>query len=289
LAAGSYGYLPGEWLMRQKLFWVFSGIICSSTAALCQVITGNIVGQITDKSGALIPKVELVIRNSETGMSVTVEADETGAYSAPNLQAGMYDVSARKEGFKTKSVTGIQLLAQQTARLDLMLEVGTISQSIEVRAQPQLVHTDSQTINSSVNPRQLTDLPTTSRSIDGLMILAPGVTGFGNVSNISNPEISGSHYWGSTNFTLNGVSLNNFGNGSASGTQSFNQDQIGEANLPAPEAAARIQSRQWRVKRGIQERRCRYPGPQAAAAGVGTGSEDSARQRRRSKHIRSEL
>jgi hypothetical protein len=42
----------------------------------------------------------------------------------------------------------------------------------------------------------LTDLPTTSRSIDGLMILAPGVTGFGNVSNISNPQISGSHYWG---------------------------------------------------------------------------------------------
>ena len=54
--------------------------------------------------------------------------------------------------------------------------------------------------------------------------------------NISNPQISGSHYWGSTNFSLNGVSMNNFGNGSASGTQSFNGDQIGEANLPAPEA-----------------------------------------------------
>jgi hypothetical protein len=82
----------------------------------------------------------------------------------------------------------------------------------------------------------LTDLPTPSRSIDGLMILAPGVTGFGNVSNISNPQISGSHYWGSTNFSLNGVSLNNFGNGSASGTQSFNENQIGEANLPPPDA-----------------------------------------------------
>jgi hypothetical protein len=68
------------------------------------------------------------------------------------------------------------------------------------------------------------------------MILAPGVTGFGNVSNISNPQISGSHYWGSTNFSLNGVSLNNFGNGSATGTQSFNEDQMGEANLPPPDA-----------------------------------------------------
>lgn len=222
--------------MRQKLFWVFTGIICCSTVALCQVITGNIVGQITDKSGALVPKVQIVIRNSGTGASVTVEADDSGAYSAPNLQAGIYDISARKQGFRVETVTGIQLLAQQTARLDLQLQVGTIRQSIEVGAQAQLVNTDSQTINSSIKQRQLTDLPTTSRSIDGVMILAPGVTGFGNASNISNPQISGSHYWGSTNFSLNGVSLNDFGNGSATATHSFNQDQIGEANLPPPDA-----------------------------------------------------
>ena len=222
--------------MWRKLFWASSGIIYCSTAALCQVITGNIVGQITDKSGALVPEVEIVIRNSGTGISIRVAADDSGVYYAPNLPAGIYDVSARKEGFRVETVTGIQLLSQQTARQDFKLEVGTVQQNIEVQAQAQLVHTDSPTINSSINQRQLTDLPTTSRSIDGMLILAPGVTGFGNVSNISNPEISGSHYWGSTNFTLNGVSLNDFGNGSASGTQSFNQDQIGEANLPSPEA-----------------------------------------------------
>ena len=225
-----------ESLMRRKSCWIFTGIIYCSTVVLCQVISSNIVGQITDKSGALVPDVEVVIRNSGTGISVTVQADASGAYSAPNLQAGTYDVSAKKEGFRTERVTGIQLLAQQTARLDFKLEVGAVQQSIEVMAPAQLVHTDSPTINSSINQRQLTDLPTTSRSIDGLMILAPGVTGFGNVSNISNPEISGSHYWGSANFNLNGVSLNDFGNGSAAGTQSFNQDQIGEANLPPPEA-----------------------------------------------------
>jgi hypothetical protein len=141
-----------------------------------------------------------------------------------------------KAGFRTETVTGTQLLAQQTLRLDFKLVVATVQQRTEVNAQAQMVHTDSQTIHSSINRRQLTDLPTTSRSIDGLLILAPGVTGFGNVTNISNPQISGSHYWGSTNFSLNGVSLNNFGNGSATGTQSFNEDQMGEANLPPPEA-----------------------------------------------------
>src|SRR6185503_9033683 len=173
--------------MKQRLFWVLAGIIVSSTAAPCQVITGNIVGHITDASGALVPKAAVIIRNSDTGISVTVEADESGAYAAPDLPAGMYDVSARQQGFRIETVTGLQLLAQQTARLDFRLEVATVQQRIEVKAQPQLVHTDSQTIHSSINERQLIDLPTTSRSIDGLMILAPGVTGFGNVSNISNP------------------------------------------------------------------------------------------------------
>jgi hypothetical protein len=159
-----------EWRMRQVLFWVFSGIICSSTGALCQVITGNIVGQITDVSGAFVPKVEIVIRNSGTGRSVTVEADDSGAYSAPDLRAGTYDVSAKKEGFRIETMTGIQLLAQQTARLDFKLEVAAVQQSIEVKAPAPMVHSDSQTIHSSINQRQLTDLPTTSRSIDGLMI-----------------------------------------------------------------------------------------------------------------------
>jgi hypothetical protein len=189
--------------MRRRLFSVFSGIICCSTAALCQVSTGNIVGQITDASGTLVPRVEIVIRHGDTAVSVTVEADDSGAYSAPNLLAGMYDISARKAGFRSETLTAVQLLAQQTVRLDFQLVVASVQQSIEVKAQAQLVQTDSQTINSSINERQLTDLPTTSRSIDGLMILAPGVTGFGSVSNISNPQISGSHYWGSTNFSLN--------------------------------------------------------------------------------------
>jgi Carboxypeptidase regulatory-like domain len=222
--------------MRPTFFWVLPWIICASTAALCQVITGNIVGQITDASGASVPRVAVVIRDSGTGISVIVEGDDSGSYSAPDLRPGLYEISVRKEGFRIETVTGVQLLAQQTARLDFQLVVASVQQSIEVKAQGQLVHTDSQTIHSSINQRQLTDLPTTSRSIDGLLILLPGVTGFGNVSNISNPQISGSHYWGSTNFSLNGVSVNNFGNGSATGTHSFNEDQMGEANLPPPEA-----------------------------------------------------
>jgi hypothetical protein len=148
--------------MRQKLFWVFAGIICSSTAAVCQVITGNIVGQITDASGALVPNVAIVVRDSGTGISVTVQGDDSGVYSAPNLRPGLYDISARKEGFRTETVTGVQLLAQQTARLDFKLGLATLQESIEVAAQPQMVHTDSQTIHSSINQRQLTDLPTTS-------------------------------------------------------------------------------------------------------------------------------
>ena len=199
--------------MRRKFYLLFIAIACSSTFALCQVINGNIVGQITDQSGAAVPKVQVVIRNSGTEVSLTVEADDTGSYSAPNLPAGTYDISVKKDGFRSETLIGIQLLAQQTARQDFQLNLAEVQESIEVKAPAQLIHTDTQTINSSLNQRQLTDLPTTSHSIDGILTLAPGVTGFGNLSNIANPQISGSHYWGGANFSLNGVSLNNFGDG----------------------------------------------------------------------------
>jgi hypothetical protein len=97
-------------------------------------VTGGIVGQITDGSGASVPSVTVVIRDSGTGISVTVEGDGSGAYSVPNLLPGLYDISARKEGFRIETVSGVQLLAQQTARVDFHLVVAGVQQSVEVQA-----------------------------------------------------------------------------------------------------------------------------------------------------------
>ena len=123
----------------------------------------------------------------------------------------------------------IQLLSAQTLRQDMKLEVGAVQQSVEVAGQALLIRTDSQTIGSSLGSRQVADLPLAGRSIDALLAMAPGVETSG-----ANPRIAGSAYWGGTNFTLNGIGVNDSANSRAANTSGVSN--FGEANLPSPDS-----------------------------------------------------
>ena len=164
--------------------------------------------------------------SSDLAQTVT---DTSGSFSLPNLLAGTYAITARKEGFRTFAITGIQLLSAQTLRQDMKLEVGAVQQSVEVAGQALLIRTDSQTIGSSLGSRQVADLPLAGRSIDALLAMAPGVETSG-----ANPRIAGSAYWGGTNFTLNGIGVNDSANSRAANTSGVSN--FGEANLPSPDS-----------------------------------------------------
>lgn len=198
-------------------------------SAIAQTITGYVVGNVTDASGSAVPGAIIVVRNLGTEVTIDAVTDQSGTYSVPNLFAGRYDIEAKKEGFQTITAKDIQLLAAQTVRQDFTLNVGQIQQSVSVTAPAPLIHTDSQTIGSTLQARQLSDLPLATRSIDGLIALAPGVATSGN-----NPRISGSNYWGGNNFTLNGVSANDIGNGGSAYTSGVSN--LGLANMPAPDS-----------------------------------------------------
>ena len=194
-----------------------------------QNITGYIVGSVSDPSGSAVPGAMITVRNLDTGITVEAVADHSGTFSVPNLFAGRYDVEAKKPGFQTISVKGLQLLAAQTVRRDFTLQVGQIQQEVSVTAQAALIRTDSHTIGSTLQSEQLSNLPLATRSIDGLIALAPGSATTGN-----NPRISGSNYWGGNNFTLNGVSANDIGNGGSAYTSGVSN--LGLANMPAPDS-----------------------------------------------------
>jgi hypothetical protein len=193
--------------------WVFLllGILTlGASVGLAQIITGSIVGQVTDPSGAVIPSVQVTVTNQGTGISVQRSADASGAYSIPDLQAGIYDVTVTKTGFRTYHGTGVQLLASQSVRVDVKLEVGNVQQQVTVTAQAPLVNTEGAEIRGSASVRQIMDLPLAQQSIDGLMILVPGAQNMG-----SSPQIGGATHWGGSNFTINGIQANDFGNGAA--------------------------------------------------------------------------
>ena len=214
--------------------WVCTATLTAVGALLgiglwAQNITGSIVGEVTDPSGSAIPGVEITVRNAGTGAVARTTTDATGTYTVPSLLASTYEVTARKEGFQTSAVSGIQLLSSQTLRQDMRLQVGGVQQTVEVAGQALLIHTDTQTIGSSLGIRQVADLPLVSHSIDSLIALAPGV-----VTSGGNPRISGSSYWGGSNFTLNGVSLNDAASGSSA--YSSGVTNFAEANMPAPDS-----------------------------------------------------
>ncbi len=140
---------------------------------------------------------------------------------------------AVKEGFKTFQATGIRLLSYQTARQDVVLQVGAIVQTVEVSGHAQLVQTDSPTVGGTLATRELSDLPFVTTSTDGLMNLVPGMSQ-GITNGNSNPDIGGAAYVGMSNWTVNGISTNNPGSGGGGNvTYIGTSEMIAQANLPA--------------------------------------------------------
>lgn len=214
--------------MRIKIALLI-GLTSISSFVYGQNITGSIVGDVLDASGSAVPDTVIAVRNQGTGISVEAKVNQSGTYSVPNLLAGQYRIEAKKEGFQTIEIQNIQLPAGQTVRQNITLQVGAVQQSVQVEGQTPLIRTDSQTIGNSFGLKQVSELPLATRSIEGLLSLASGVSTAGN-----NPRISGSNYWGGNNFTLNGVSVNDPGNGGiayTSGVPSLNM-----ANMPAPDS-----------------------------------------------------
>ncbi len=189
---------------------------------IAQNITSSIVGSVTDASGAAIPEAQINIINEGTGLTFKTMADSSGVYSVPNLLPGTYTVVAGKEGFQTSRSTGIQVLAAQSVRVAIQMQIGDVQQSITVKAEAAMIRTESPTIGGSLTSRQIAELPLAQQSIDALMALVPGA----QVSGAS-PQTGGGTHWGSSNFTINGTQANDFGNGAAA--YSYN---LGLISLP---------------------------------------------------------
>ena len=103
-------------------------------AALAQSVSGTILGTVTDASGSVIPNAKVTVVNEGTGLTRTVQADTNGEYAAPSLPTGRYTVMSEMTGFKTLTLSNIELGVDQRARIDLKLEVGAMTESVSVEA-----------------------------------------------------------------------------------------------------------------------------------------------------------
>ena len=148
---------------------------------LAQLDRGSIVGTVTDPSSASIPGVKLEIRNAATGAAYNAETNESGQYAVPNLPAGPYVITFEAGGFKKLVRKNLEVRVADTLRVDVRLEVGSVSESVEVTAEAPRLSTDSPTIGTSLTTTALTDLPLnwsgTRNAAAFAFKISPGVSG----------------------------------------------------------------------------------------------------------------
>ncbi|HET8548969.1 MAG TPA: carboxypeptidase-like regulatory domain-containing protein, partial [Bryobacteraceae bacterium] len=180
-----------------------TALLClNAVACFAQAVSGTILGSVHDASGAVVARAPVTITNNDTGLTRTVQTDDSGDYTAPSLPPGSYTVAVQMEGFKRISLTNLQLGVDQKLRVDVTLQLGTVTETVTVEAAAPVVKTDSSELGDTVTEHQIKDLPLNGRDFVHLTRIIPGVVRGIPGANIDG---AGSLAWrASASFSANG-------------------------------------------------------------------------------------
>jgi hypothetical protein len=200
---------------RCALFATLAVVIFASVFSSAS-ITGSISGVVTDKSGAVIAGASVVATDTLTGVKTTGKTDAKGFYNLPALAVGNYTLEISQTGFKTSRTTGLVIDANSARRADASLEVGTISEKMEVSSDVVQVETQSTQMGEVIEGSKMTSVPLNGRSFIDLLALQPGVSPYQCTSSNCNDTTQGI---GADETTVSGDQTN--------GTQSVNGGRMG--------------------------------------------------------------
>jgi hypothetical protein len=152
------------------------GLLClPPPPAAAQAVSGTILGFVKDSTGAVVPGATVTLVNAGTGFSRTVVTDAAGEYTAPLIPTGTYTVSAEITGFNKLSKTNVLLGVDQKVRIDLALELGAMTEVVEIQAETPLLQTSSSELGTTVVEEQIKTLPLNGRNFVSLTRTVPGV------------------------------------------------------------------------------------------------------------------
>jgi hypothetical protein len=204
------------WRKQMKTITSFLAVmLLMSPGVFAQRITGAIEGRVTDVSGAVLPGVEITVTNEATGQARETLTNEAGLYNAPLLPSGTYSVKAALSGFRTELRRGIQVEVDRNARVEFQMQVGAMTESMEVVADAPLVQIDTSALGQVIDRQRVADLPLNGRDFLSLATLTPGVQPNVEGSNLSTQQgsvnVNGAREE-FNNFLLDGVDNNDVGN-----------------------------------------------------------------------------
>ncbi len=181
--------------------------------------TAQITGRITDSSGGVIAAAKVELRNTDTGILRGFTTNADGYYSAPLLARGAYEISVELAGFRTARRRDLRVDEGQTLRADFALEVGQVTESVEVSGAAQLLQTEETFLGAVVTNKSVVDLPLVGRNPLALAALQAGVRATGRFGDLPVSSFDGSRASigggppSANNYMIDGVAAENFTSG----------------------------------------------------------------------------
>ena len=189
--------------------------VCLAVSAWAQQVTAAFTGKVTDPSGAAVVGAKVSAIDADRGTPWTSTTNGDGVFNIPRVPIGTYNVKVEKEGFQTATQSHIVMEMNQVARLDVQLQVGSLSQSVEVVAIEPLLQTQGTELGQTIDARTNEELPLATRNYVQLTLLAPGSihpdpSTFKNgqtTMNSGRPNVNGNREQ-ANNFMLDGLDNN---------------------------------------------------------------------------------
>jgi hypothetical protein len=186
-------------LRWRSLVYVLFSMLLISSAALAQRDLGSLTGTVTDPQGAAVPNAQVTITEGATGLTYQVTTDQSGTYGRPALKPGVYSVECTATGFQKAVQNNVNIDPSARVAVNLTLQVGAASQTIEVTSAAPLLQTENVASGATINPTVATSLPLGGqRQLNFLARLSPGVV----------PAEPGARDAGGGGFSANGVRSN---------------------------------------------------------------------------------
>jgi hypothetical protein len=174
------------------------------SSAYSQTTYGSIIGTVTDSTGATVPAIEVGLTNLATNERRVTATNDEGLYQFVNLLPGQYSIEIQKTGFNRVVRSPISVETQTTVRIDIPLQLGNVSQTVEVTAQTPLLQPETSSLGQVIDQRKTNELPLNGRNPLNLVALVPSVVPQGG--SMSNPNGQNPFAWG--NYQIGGGMAN---------------------------------------------------------------------------------
>src|SRR5215472_6961756 len=214
-----------------RLALLLAAIVFGMVSLAAAQTTSTIRGRVTDKQGGMVTGAQVIATGKDIANTQTTTTDSAGEYRLPALVAGTYTLTVTKEGFRKQVFTGLEVTLNRVLEIDVQLEVGGSTETIQVTGEVPLLETQTSAVSSTITPQLISDIPLNGRNYLDLLQLVPGVliSSQNNPGNGTNSDTAQSilgERGNNAGYLIDGLPNNNQITGGPAAQ--FQQDTIGE-------------------------------------------------------------